>query len=64
MLRAAVRLDPASSARWFSGWRPQGLARVVGQSTADPPAVSPAHTWLLAVGWRRLGLLDPAEVPG
>jgi hypothetical protein len=64
MLRAAVRLDPASSARWFSGWRPQGLARVVRQSTADPPAVSSAHTWLLAVGWRRLGLLDPADVPG
>jgi hypothetical protein len=64
MLRAAVRLDPASSARWFSGWRPQGLARVVGPSTTDPPAVSSAHTWLLAVGWRRLGLLDPADGPG
>jgi REP element-mobilizing transposase RayT len=64
MLAAAVRLDPASSARWFSGWRPQGLARAIGPSTADPPAVSPAHTWLLVVGWRRLGLLDPADVPG
>jgi hypothetical protein len=59
-----VRLDPASSARWFGGWRPQALARVAWPRTADPPAVSSAHTWLLAVGWRRLGLLDPADVPG
>jgi hypothetical protein len=26
--------------------------------------VAPAHTWLLAVGWGRHGLLDPAAVPG
>jgi hypothetical protein len=63
-IRGAVRLDPASSARWFSGWRPQVFAQLIGPRAADLPAVSPARTWLLAVGWRRLGLLDPADVPG
>ena len=36
-------------------WIPQAV---------DPPAVRAPRTWLLSVGWRRLGLLDPAEVPG
>jgi hypothetical protein len=52
------RIDPASSGRWFRGW--------FGGSggTTDPPAVAQPRTWLLAAGWRRLGLIDPAEVPG
>jgi len=55
-----VRLDEASSARWFEGWsrRPQPV------SSREPPCVATARTWLLCVGWRRHGLLDPAEVPG
>jgi len=60
-----VCLDPGSSARWFEGWN-----RKV-PSAPDPPAprldrppVARAKTWLLAVGWRRHGLLDPADVPG
>jgi len=59
-LATAARVDPASSGRWFGGWRIP-LARRVG---SDPPAVAAARTWLLAVGWRRRGLIDPAEVPG
>lgn len=57
-----VRLDEASSARWFTGWRraPPGRAP---RPLAWPPEVAPAHTWLLAQGWRRHGLIDPAEVP-
>jgi REP element-mobilizing transposase RayT len=61
---AAVRLDPASSARWFDGWRwtpedgPERAAR------DGPPEVAPARTWMLRVGWRRWGLVDPAEAPG
>jgi REP element-mobilizing transposase RayT len=51
-------IDPASSGKWFNGW----LGGSVG--SADPPAVAPPHTWLLSVGWRRRGLIDPAEVPG
>ena len=58
-----VRLDPASSARWFDGWR-RGALGAEASGAPDGPAVRPARTWLLGVGWRRLGLLDPAEVPG
>lgn len=70
--RTAVRaihelLDPASSARWFDGWKREklgtGRARAPRPHT-DPPAVARARTWLLSVGWRRHGLLDPAAVPG
>ncbi len=57
-----VRLDPASSARWFDGWKRRVFAPRVrpepGSEVAEP------HTWLLAVGWRRHGLIDPAFVPG
>jgi REP element-mobilizing transposase RayT len=67
-LSAVVRLDPASSGRWFDGWNRERLKDVVREDrTADPDAptaVARARTWLLTVGWRRYGLLDPAEVPG
>ena len=62
-----LRLDPASSARWFDGWKREKLEEVIRESTEDDrerPAVARARTWLLAVGWRRWGLLDPADVPG
>ena len=53
-------LDPASSSRWFDGWvRRAGAALPPG-----PPAVAPARTWLLRIGWRRHGLVSPIEVPG
>jgi REP element-mobilizing transposase RayT len=55
-----VRLDEASSGRWFDGW--SVLAR--GPTLAEPREVAPARTWLLTRGWRRHGLVDPAEVPG
>lgn len=54
----AILLDPASSGRWFDGWS-VGVAR-----EAAPRPVARARTWLLAVGWRRHGLIDPADVPG
>ena len=53
-----ARVDPASSGRWFDGWRgraPQAL---------DLPAVAPARTWLLRAGWRRAGRVGLTEVPG
>lgn len=59
--------DPASSARWFDGWK---LVKRMGPrapedaAAHESPAVARAKTWLLRVGWRRHGLLDPAEVPG
>jgi hypothetical protein len=55
---AGDRCDPASSGRWFDGW----LGRM--RSDEHAPAVAKPHSWLLSIGWRRRGLIDPAEVPG
>jgi hypothetical protein len=51
-------IDPASSSRWFTGWR------VALPVPDEPRPVAMPHTWLLACGWRRHGLLDPEEIPG
>ncbi len=58
-----VREDEASSARWFSGWK-GGRAPPAAQGRSDPREVAEPHTWMLRVGWRALGLIDPAELPG
>jgi hypothetical protein len=67
-LRAArARLDPASSARWFDGWKRAATdsGDDAPRATAERPrAVARARTWLLTIGWRRHGLLDMADVPG
>ena len=57
--RRVRRIDPASSGPWFSGWR-EGVVALA----RSPAPVAQALTWLLRVGWRRHGLLDPSEVPG
>jgi hypothetical protein len=57
-LAGKVLLDPASSARWFDGWRVSGGKR----AAVGPPPVARARTWLLGIGWRRHGLIDPADV--
>lgn len=57
-LSASVRIDPASSGRWFDGWRGSVIA------AQDAPAVATPRTWLLRVGWLRKGRIDPIEVPG
>src|SRR5262245_30365767 len=59
---ASARLDPASSARWFDGWGRSVVTNLFGASPL--PEVAGARTWLLRVGWRRHGLIDPAELPG
>jgi REP element-mobilizing transposase RayT len=61
-----VRLDTSSSARWFDGWKQAWKARLwpPGEEPSGPREVAEAHTWLLRVGWRRHGLVDPSEVPG
>jgi len=46
-------VDPFSSAPWFDGYRSEVL---IPCATGDPP-VATARSWLLAIGWRRLGLL-------
>lgn len=55
-----VRIDQASSGAWFDGWS-RGLQPFL---PGEPPPVAAPHTWLLRVGWRRHGLLDPSEIPG
>jgi putative transposase len=65
--RPPVRLDTASSARWFDGWKQAWKARLGPpdeETDSAPREVAEARTWLLRVGWRRHGLVDPSEVPG
>jgi hypothetical protein len=59
-LDSHLRFDPASSARWFAGWRSGGLPT----SSREPPPIAPPRTWLLSAGWKRHGLIGPTEVPG
>lgn len=54
----AGRPDPYSSGRWFDGWA--GSDGVHGRlRTTSRRVVAAARTWLLAVGWRRHGLVPP-----
>ena len=59
-----VVLDGASSGLWFDGWK--GRAPPAGRyaDATREREVASARTWLLAKGWRRIGLIGPAEVPG
>lgn len=58
VLPRVARVDRASSGPWFPGWRPGvRLPEAFG-----PPPVARPRTWLAREGWRRLGLLDPAEL--
>jgi hypothetical protein len=59
----AVRLDEASSARWFLGWKSHASCTGPSDEHGVPPIAAP-RTWLVRVGWRRHGALDPAGVPG
>lgn len=58
----SLRIDEASSGRWFNGWLDGSRARE--GEPADEPEVAEPRTWLVRVGWTRHGLVDPAEVPG
>lgn len=52
-------VDPFSSAPRFAGWKRRVMAG------REPPApTAGASSWMLRLGWRRHGLLDPAFVPG
>jgi len=59
-LVGAPCVDPASSGRWFDGWL--GKPTVPGIDPGVVPVARP-RAWLLAIGWRRHGLIDPGEVP-
>jgi hypothetical protein len=51
--------DPFSSAGSFDGWK-RTSARSLEQRSRFLPL---ARSWLLTLGWRRHGLLDPREPP-
>jgi len=55
-----VRIDEASSGIWFDGW----ARRTWPPSSPDPTPVAAPRSWLLRIGWRRHGLIDPSGVPG
>jgi REP element-mobilizing transposase RayT len=53
-------IDPCSSGLEFDGWGTSRAPPVVLERTTT----AAPRSWLLRVGWRRWGLIDPAEVPG
>jgi len=58
--RARERLDPCSSAEWFTGFVE---ALPAGFRSIGPPCVTCPQTWLLRVGWRRHGNISQSEAP-
>ena len=64
-LPSSGRIDGASSARWFRGWRRDiAIDREPPGPLGDEPAVAEPRTWFLRRGWRMHGLLNPNEIPG
>ncbi len=59
---AAFAVDPFSSAVVFDGWTEPIDER--WPASYEPLPVHAPRAWLLAVGWRMYGLIDPREVPG
>jgi len=55
----ALMPDVYSSGPAFDGWS----SPVVRGAVSSPSYAGTPHTWLLAVGWRRHGLIDLREVP-
>ena len=51
-------MDPCSSAAWFDGWK-----QVVGAGIDGACAIVQPRTWMLGVGWRRLGLIPVQALP-
>jgi len=62
VLRNAARhygvrgVDPYSSGVWFDGWRDPPRT-VESWSSGVPPPTSAPDSWLLKVGWKKLGLI-------
>jgi REP element-mobilizing transposase RayT len=59
-------LDAYSSAPSFDGWKRASDSQVSADSSpsaARPRLLERARTWLLSLGWRRHGLIDPRERP-
>ncbi len=58
-----LRVDWASSGRWFSGWK-EPWARAQEDPLGGGREVAEPRSWLLRVGWLRHGRIGLAEVPG
>jgi REP element-mobilizing transposase RayT len=58
---SAEWIDPCSSGRSFTGWHDPKHGR---QPLGPRSPTLPPRTWLLTEGWKKHGLVDPAEVPG
>jgi len=54
----ALAPDAYSSAPWFEGWK--GCPKAADSRLR---ILERARTWLLSIGWRRHGLIDPLELP-
>jgi REP element-mobilizing transposase RayT len=54
-------IDPYATGLSFDGW---AAPRFAVPADFTPLPVSEPQTWLLSVGWKRHGLIDPHEVPG
>jgi len=55
----ALAPDAYSSAPWFEGWK----GKTEKAAETKPRLLERARTWLLSIGWRRHGLIDPLEIP-
>jgi REP element-mobilizing transposase RayT len=58
----AGRVDPYSSAWWFTGWRHERW-RAGLKPPPEGPTVAAAEGWLLTAAWRRWGAIGIDEVP-
>jgi hypothetical protein len=65
LARTGAWLDPATSARWFEGWRRDvAVDRAPPQPLGAAPAVAAPRTWFQREGWRRYGPLVPNDITG
>jgi REP element-mobilizing transposase RayT len=55
-------VDPYSSAVTFDGWNRDAPFALPGGY--EPLGTMYPQTWLLDIGWRKYGRIDPREVPG
>ena len=53
-------IDTFTSAPWFDGFRESVTVRGI---EAIPRPVTDSRTWILRIGWRRLGLLSVHDLP-
>jgi hypothetical protein len=49
-------IDPFSSGRWFDGWTDMDATILLEAGSSPFPR---PRTWLLSLGWKLEGLIDP-----